>query len=66
MAFFESIIAIAAFLSVCVAVVFIMLVIGIRKGDRARHLSEPPDTALDALTRSFLGVGVRHSHHEEN
>jgi hypothetical protein len=36
-----------------------MLVIGIRKGDRARHLSDAPDTALDALTRSFLGVGTR-------
>ena len=35
-----------------------MLVIGIRKGDRARHLSDAPDTALDALTRSFLGVGT--------
>ena len=53
------IIAIAAFLSVAAAVVFVMLVIGIRKGDRARHLSDAPDTALDALTRSFLGVGTR-------
>jgi hypothetical protein len=59
MGFSESIIAIAAFLSVIVAVVFVMLVIGIRKGDRARHLSDAPDTALDALTRSFLGVGTR-------
>jgi len=66
MAFFELIIAIAAFLSVSAAFVFIMLVIGIRKGDRASHLFDAPDTALDALTRSFLGVGVRHSHHEEN
>jgi len=66
MAFFELIIAIAAFLSVSAAFVFIMLVIGIRKGDRVRHLYNAPDTALDALTRSFLGVGVRHSHHEEN
>ena len=59
MAFSECIIAIAAFLSVIAVVVFIMLVIGIRKGDRARHLSDQPDTALDALTRSFLGVGTR-------
>jgi hypothetical protein len=66
MGFFELIIAIAAFLSVIAVFAFIMLVIGIRKGDRARHLSDAPDTALDALTRSFLAVGVRHSDHEEN
>ena len=66
MAFFATVIAIAAFLSLSAAVVFVMLVIGIRKGDRARHLSESPDTALDALTRSFLGVGVRRNDHEEN
>jgi hypothetical protein len=66
MAFYECIIAIAAFLAVIAAVVFIILVIGIRQGDRARHLSDAPDTAVDALTRSFLGVGVRCSDHEEN
>ena len=59
MAFSECIIAIAAFLSVIAVVVFIMLVIGIRKGDRARHLSDAPATALDALTRRALGLAVR-------
>jgi hypothetical protein len=53
-------IAIAAFLSGAVAAVFVMLVIGIRKGDRARHLLSAPDTPLDAITRSVLGVGVRY------
>ena len=66
MAFSACIIAIAAFLSVTAAVVFVMLVIGIRKGDRARHLSDAPDTPLDALTRSFLGVGIRRGDREEN
>jgi hypothetical protein len=66
MAFFATIIAIAAFLSVGAAVVFGMLIIGIRRGDRARHLSDRPDTALDALTRSFLGVRIRRSDHEED
>ena len=65
MAFSECIIALAAFLSVTVAAVFVMLVIGIRKGDRARHLSDAPDTALDALTRSFLGVGTRNDREED-
>ena len=65
MAFSECIIAIAAFLSVAAAVVFVLLVIGIHKGDRARHLSDAPDTALDALTRSFLGVGTRNDRQED-
>ncbi len=66
MSFCACVIAIAAFLSIAAAVVFVMLVIGIHKGDRARHLSDAPDTALDALTRSFMGVGVRRGDHEEN
>ena len=60
MTFSMCMIAIAAFLSGGVAAVFVMLVIGIRKGDRARHLFDVPDTPLDALTRSVLGVGIRH------
>jgi hypothetical protein len=44
-----------------------MLVVGIRRGDRVRHLSDAPDTALDAFTRNVLGVGVRGgSGHEED
>ena len=49
----------AVFLSGAVAGVFVMLVIGIRRGDRAHHLADEPETHLDALTRSVLGVGVR-------
>jgi hypothetical protein len=49
----------AVFLSGAVAGVFVMLVIGIRRGDRAHRLADEPDTHLDALTRSVLGVGVR-------
>jgi hypothetical protein len=59
MAFSACIIAITAFLSGGAAAVFIMLVIGIHKGDRARHLSDAPDTPLDAVTRSVLGAGCR-------
>jgi hypothetical protein len=33
-----------------------MLVIGIRRGDRAHHQTDEPGTHLDALTRSVLGV----------
>ena len=63
MAFSEFIIAIAAFLSISAILVFIMLVIGICKGDRARHLSDGSATVLDALTRRFLGVGTRNEKH---
>lgn len=55
------ILVLAGFLSGVVAGVFVVLVIGIRRGDRAHHLADGPGTPLDALTRSVLGVGVRTS-----
>ena len=66
MALYAWIIALAAFLSVIAATVFTMLVVGIHKRDRTRRLYDAPETVLDAFTRSFLGVGVRHSDREEN
>lgn len=66
MAFSTTIFVIAAFLSVSAAAGFVMLVIGIRRGDRARHLSDGPTTVVDALTRNFLGVGVRRGDLEED
>jgi hypothetical protein len=72
MALLVWILAIAAFLSVGAVVVFIMLVIGIRIGDRARDLSDVPRRPLDALTRRMLGIGLcsgcpaGHDYHEEN
>jgi hypothetical protein len=66
MAFYAWIIAIAAFLSVITVIVFVMLVVGIHMRDRTRRLHDAPETVLDAFTRSFLGVGVRHSDREEN
>jgi hypothetical protein len=53
------IVVLAVLLSGAVAGVFAILVIGIRRGDRAHHLAEEPDTRLDAITRNVLGVGVR-------
>jgi hypothetical protein len=49
----------AVFLSGAVTGAFVMLVIGIRRSDRAHHLTDEPGTHLDALTRTVLGVGVR-------
>ena len=66
MAFYEWIITITVFLSVITAIAFVVLVIGIRKGDRAPHLTDGPGTVLEAFTRSFLGVGIRRSDNEEN
>ena len=66
MALYAWIIALAAFLSVIAAIVFTMLVVGIHKRDRTSRLHDVPETVLDAFTRSFLGVGVRHSDREEN
>jgi hypothetical protein len=54
-----SVLALAVFLSGAVSGVLVMLVIGIRRGDRAHHLAAEPDTHVDALTRRMLGVGVR-------
>jgi hypothetical protein len=59
MTFSIWILALAIFLSGAVASVFVVLVIGIRKGDRSHRLTDEPGTHLDALTRSVLGVGVR-------
>ena len=59
MTFSVCMLALAVFLSGAVAGVFTVLVIGIHRADRAHHLTDEPDTHLDALTRSVLGVGVR-------
>jgi hypothetical protein len=59
MTFSTWILVLAVFLSGAVAGVFVLLVIGIRMGDRARRLADEPATRLDALTRSALGAGVR-------
>ena len=53
------ILALTVFLSGAVSGILAMLVIGIRRGDRARHLADEPGTHLDAVTRHLLGVGVR-------
>jgi hypothetical protein len=53
---------IAAFLSAAVTVVFVMLVLGIRAGDRPHGLTGMPNGHLEALARTLLGVGVRTDH----
>ena len=62
-----AILAIAVFLSGAVLGFLALLVAGIRKGDRARHLADPPQTPVEAVTRRVLGVGTRnHGHGNED
>ena len=49
----------AVFLSGALSGVFVMLVLGIRAGNRVHQLTDEPGTHLDALTRIVLRVGVR-------
>ena len=58
MTFAVAILAIAVFLAGAV-LGFLLLIIGIRRGDRARHLADAPHTHAEAITRRVLGVGTR-------
>jgi hypothetical protein len=55
----EYAIALVAFLAGTAAAAFLMMVIGVHKGDRAPHLSDAPATTLDYLTRRALGLAIR-------
>lgn len=58
MTFAAITLATAAFLSGAVIAVFVVLVIGIRAGDR-HQLTSTPGSRLEALTRNAVGLGVR-------
>ena len=60
-----AIVIVAAFLSGAVLGVLALLIVGIRRSDRARHLADSPRTPVEAVTRRVLGVGTR-SHRGEN
>jgi hypothetical protein len=60
-----AIVIIAAFLSGAVLGVLGLLVVGIHRGDRARHLADAPQSQVEAVTRRLLGVGTR-GHRDEN
>ena len=53
------ILAIAVFLAGAAIGVLTLLIVGIRKGDRAGHLADAPHTQVEAITRRVLGVGTR-------
>jgi len=60
-----AVLAIAVFLSGAVLGFLALLIVGIRQGDRARHLADAPHTHVEAVTRRVLGVGTR-THHDGN
>jgi len=60
-----AVVTIAAFLSGAVLGILALLIVGIHRGDRARHLADAPRTHVEAVTRQILGVGTR-SHRDEN
>ena len=55
----EYAMALVAFLAGIAAAEFLMMVIGMHKGDRASDLSDAPATVLDTFTRRALGLAVR-------
>ncbi len=59
MSFAIVISAIATFLSGVVLGVFALLIVGIHRSDRGRHLAYGPRTHVEALTRRVLGLGTR-------
>ena len=55
---FWIILAASPVLLLGVVAFFVLIVVGIRKGDRG-DLASPPGSRLDAITRRVTGVGVR-------
>ncbi len=48
------------------AVAFLVLIVaGVRKGDR-RDLASPPSSRIDAITRRVVGLGVRHTGEDDS
>ena len=59
MALAAAILAVAVFLAGAVLGFLTLIIIGIRRGDRARRLADAPHTHVEAVTRRVLGVGTR-------
>ena len=52
------VVALIAFLAGVMAAVFLMLFIGIRKGDRPEHILGTRNSPFDACARGVLGSGT--------
>jgi hypothetical protein len=60
---FYIILAASPVLLLCAVVFLVVIVAGIREGDRD-YLASPPRTRIDAITRRVLGVGTRSDNDE--
>jgi hypothetical protein len=49
----------AAFLAGAAIGTIVVITIGVRRDDRAKTLTRPPRTQIEAATRRMLGVGTR-------
>ena len=63
MALTVAILTIAVFLAGAVAGFLTLIIIGVRRGERARRLADAPHTQAEAVTRRVLGVGTRNHPH---
>ena len=52
----------SAFLAGAAIGIITVVTIGVHRDDRAKTLTDPPRTHIEAATRRMLGVGVRDSH----
>lgn len=59
MALTVAILAIVVFLAGVVLGFLTLLIVGIRRCDRSRHLADARHTQVEAVTRRVLGVGTR-------
>lgn len=59
MALAVAILAVAVFLAGAVVGFLALIIIGIRRGGRARRLADLPRTQMESVTRRVLGVGTR-------
>lgn len=55
---FYIILAASPALILCAAVLLVLIVVGIRKGDRG-DLASPPQDCIDAIARKMTGLGIR-------
>jgi hypothetical protein len=58
MASLMLVIALTAFLAGAATAMFLMLIIGIRRGDRPERILQPSSSSLEARTRSVIGSGT--------
>jgi hypothetical protein len=60
---FYIILAASPVLLLCAVAFLVVIVVGIRKGDRG-DLASPPRSRIDAITRRVVGVGARSNDEE--